>query len=1039
VTPDGPPRGAACRGRHPLPVVSPARPAPDAVREDPPPAPTTRRPGVLAAVLGLVVLVCAVAFPFAPVVQPRADYSWGGPGAVVTALPLMPYHPTELTATVGCVREPGTLLTTVPADPDPTAAPLDGLTIAVADETVRVRTAGVDLAAVPLPAGDCTITVRSDAASTSVLLDGAPVVTRTGDLRPAVAALESDAPDTVSVQLTADTRFQTTITPLKVAIAVVGVLALLAMIVVLEPRSRIRWLPRRWWRPRSSDLGVAAVLGVWWVIGPVTVDDGYIASIVRDRVSSGFIGNVYRWLNAPEAPFSWFYDVYWLWAQVSPSTVWMRLPSILLGLVTWGLLTRLLLPRLLPRAPRGLPWLAALCFLVWWLPLTLGLRPEPWVALGMLAAVLLVERAVALRRATPLVLALVVAGATTAVTPGGLMAFAPLVPAAVPLLRIVRRSGWRILPVLLAASAAAVFLMVSDQSLSGLLEATRVRTVIGGGEPWYAEYNRYALLLSTDLQGSLAKRAPVLLTIAASVAVLWSRRNTPAVRLAATFLLGLASMTTNPTKWTQHFGDLAGVGAAVLVVGIVVTGRRVLAGRVAPWLVGLGALTVVGSLIWAGQNVWPFVSNWWGLTWSTVTPLVAGTAVATLWLGLGVLVVGAALLAVAWKRSSGRPAAPARWWPSPALVATVLVAAVVALQVLTFARTSWSHRDDYTLASDAVSTLRGKPCGLQERLSVETDPAAGLLPAAGPGPASTGPAASGPAGSGPAGTGSAGTGPTGTGSAGSGSAGSGSAGSGSTGSGTGRASAGDPAAPAGVLPVVATDAGGVEIPGVRAAGVGDTEWFALPSERVLPVVVTISGTLRPGDTMAVEFAGPTDEVLARTSLAPGGETPRDQRLVPPDDATRVRLAVDAPEGSDAAATLPRIPVLTPMEQLLPSGTEAILDWPVAFVFPCLTPAPLPLGTTVLPQWRVAPPQSDDAAGITYAPGFGGPFAAARLLVTEQRMAAYLDGDPMRDPAQLYRWVPIEPFATASPQVTDVTESGWSGTGRTRVPGLDPVG
>ena len=43
-----------------------------------------------------------------------------------------------------------------------------------------------------------------------------------------------------------------------------------------------------------------------------------------------------------------------------------------------------------------------------------------------------------------------------------------------------------------------------------------------------------------------------------------------------------------------------------------------------------------------------------------------------------------------------------------------------------------------------------------------------------------------------------------------------------------------------------------------------------------------------------------------------------------------------------------------MTQVLPRGTRAILDWPVAFVFPCLTPEPLPPGTAGLAQWRVAP-------------------------------------------------------------------------------------
>jgi arabinosyltransferase A/arabinosyltransferase B/arabinosyltransferase C len=957
-----------------------------------------RRRGVLAALLGLVVLACAAAFPFAPVVQPEVRYDWGGPGAVPSALPLMPYQPVSLTAGTTCAAAralgEGTLLATTPAAPDPRAIPLEGLRMEVAGGALRVTTAGVELDPVPLPAGDCTVEFRSDTTATTLLLDDAPVVSRPGDLRPAVAAVLTDARDTsgLRVQLTADTRFQTTITPLKAAPAVVGVLALLAMVVVLargERRHRVRVLPRGWWRPRPTDLVVAATLAVWWVSGPVTVDDGYIAGIVRDRGTSGFVGNVYRWLNAPEAPFSWFYDLYYAWSQVSAATVWMRLPSILLGLVTWALLSRCVVPRLLPRAGRGVAWLSALTFLAWWLPYTLGLRPEPWVAAGTVLVVVAVERAVALRRVTPLVLALLVAGVTTAVTPGGLMAFAPVLAGLVPVLRTLRRSGLGPVPlvlVLLAGPAAAVFLMVSDQSLAAMLEATRVRTLIGGGQPWYEEFDRYALLLTQDdLQGSLAKRTPVLLTILAAVVALWAAgRRIPAGptrRIAVVFLLGLASMTATPTKWTQHFGDLAGIGAAVLLVGIVALGRRALAGRTTPWLAGLGALAVAGSLVLAGQNVWPFVSDWWGLTWSTMPPFVAGIELAPVWLVAGLVVVAASLVVLAWRRSGGGTVRLPRWLPSPAAVTTVLLTAVVLLQVGSFARTGWQHRDSYTLLSDALSTARGAPCGLQERLSVETDPAAGLLPAL-PGPSA--------------------------------------------------------------LPPEPVDAGGTELPGIRARGTGDTAWFALDPtqrDRSLPVVVTVAGSLRPGDTLAAEFAGEDGEPLTRTALRPDGPVPRDTRLLAPEGATRVRLVVDVREPVDipAVATLPRVPRLTPMDEVLRPGTEAILDWPVAFVFPCLTPAPLPLGTTALPQWRVAPPQADDSAGITYAPSYGGPFAAARTLVTEQRLATYLTGDPTRDAAQVYRWVPRQPLAAAVPHVTDRTVSGWAHTGRTRVPGLDPVG
>ena len=114
-------------------------------------------------------------------------------------------------------------------------------------------------------------------------------------------------------------------------------LALLGLLVALHRSDAARRkAPRPLWRPRLVDLAVTATLGVWWVIGAVTVDDGYIAGIIRSRGENGFIGNVYRWLNAPESPFSWFYDVLYPWSQVSAGTLWMRLPATLLGLVDLG-------------------------------------------------------------------------------------------------------------------------------------------------------------------------------------------------------------------------------------------------------------------------------------------------------------------------------------------------------------------------------------------------------------------------------------------------------------------------------------------------------------------------------------------------------------------------------------------------------------------------------------------------------------------------------------------------------------------------------
>ncbi len=993
-------------------MLSPARsvtpPEPDSSEDHPrrggggPPRPRGR----LVFWLGLVAALAAVAFPLAPVVQPQVAYSWTASDGAA-AIPLMPYQPVQLDASIDCsaARTPGELLlSTTPPRPDPAAPPLSGLQITSTGDGLRVTSAGVELGTVAIPQGRCTVTVASDYTRTTVAVDGRPVLTRDGDVRPDVAGAFTDVPTGVTLSLTADTRFQTTISPVKAAIAAICVLALLGMFVALArieiPAARL--LPRRWWRPRAVDVVVTALLAVWWVIGSITVDDGYIAGIIRSRGENGFVGNVYRWLNAPEAPFSWFYDLLYLWSQWGgSSTLWMRLPSTLLGVVCWVLLSRFAVPRLGRfAARRSTPWLAALAFATWWVPYNLGLRPEPWVAVGALGAFLAVERTIATRRVVPLAVGLLVAGLTTALTPGGLIAFMPFLAGVLPLLRVLRARHdlhvWPILAVLVASPAAAVLLMVSDQSLAAVLESTRVRTLIGGGQPWFEEYQRYANLLEPgSFQASIGKRAAVLLTVLAAAGMLWAlglgregRRSRAGIatgtagRLVATFGLGLVAMTFTPTKWTQHFGDMAGVGAAVLLLGLVAFAGSPLRDRARPFVTAIAAVTGVGALVLAGYNVWPYASNWFTPAFSTAPPALAGKGVSTFVLALGGLLVAVLVGREAWLRAGGATTVGVpRRVPAPVPLVAIVLVAVLLLQVGGLARVAAAHRDSYTLASDALATVRGEPCGLERLLSVETDPAAGMLP---------------------------------------------------------------PQAGAVTRTERTVDFGGTTVPAIAVSGVTTTGWFALdPAQRSgrLPVVVTTVGTSRPGDTLRMEF-GKAGAVVDQRRLSAAADTPRDVRQMAPTGADAVRLAVDAPTTGDqppALVSLPRVPKLTPMETLLPPGSSAVLDWPVAFLFGCITPAALPLGTADLPQWEVGTPASDPSAGITYAPTFGGPFAAPRLLVTERRMPTYLAGDPTRDAAQLYRWVPLTDLARPRPVVADQTVMGWHADGRTRVPGLDPVG
>jgi arabinosyltransferase A/arabinosyltransferase B/arabinosyltransferase C len=318
----------------------------------------------------------------------------------------------------------------------------------------------------------------------------------------------------------------------------------------------------------------------------------------------------------------------------------------------------------------------------------------------------------------------------------------------------------------------------------------------------------------------------------------------------------------------------------------------------------------------------------------------------------------------------------------------VVLVVVLALQVGSLARIAVAHRDGYTPASDVLATLRGDPCGLQSALQVETDPAAGVLPAAPP-PARTPDVV-------PA-----------------------------------------PAVPS--APPAEVDVGGRILPGVAVAGTAATPWYTLdPRQRTgaLPVVVTVAGALRPGDVLEAEF-GHAGEVLTAVALTGPGlaarGAPTDRRLIAPPGADGVRLVVTAAPGGVATASLPRAPVLTPMTEVLPPGTRAILDWPVAFVFPCLRPEPLPPGTAALAQWRVAPPADDPSALITYTPGLGGPFAGPRLLVQQRRMPLYLRGDPTRDPVTLYRWEPVMPLRALTPTVRD--DADLPDPGRLRVPEL----
>jgi arabinosyltransferase A/arabinosyltransferase B/arabinosyltransferase C len=986
-----------------------------------------RRLSYAVLVLGLLATLAAIAVPLAPVTQDRVTLTWpaAGSDATAAAIPLMPYQPIELAATIPCESQPTAttvLLSTVPLRPEPGAPLLPGLRVERTDGDLVVSSYGLQVARTTQPSGACKLEIRSNPDGTAVTLNGQPISDVAGDVRPVVAGAftEGEPRPGLRLQLVTDTRFQTTMTPVKAALGALSVLALLGALLTvarLDNRSdRTRRLPtvlpQRWWRPRAVDTMVIGGLGLWAVIGPINIDDGYIAGIVRTRETNGYVGNLHRWLNAPEAPFGWFYELYHLWSQISVAPLWMRIPSTVLGVLCWLLLSRALLPRLGAFAARpATVWVAAAVFGLWWLPFNLGLRPEPWIAVAGLITVLAVERAVVTRRLLPVLMGLVVAAAATAVTPTGIITFTPFLAGLVPLLRALRQRrpelpGLALLVLLVAAPSSALLLAFGDQTLASVAEATRIRKLVGGDLPWHREIERYSNLLAQgSVEGPLQRRMPVLLTLLGLAGIAWfltARRakglaRGPVARVSLTLVLSLVALTFTPTKWTYHFGALAGVGSAVLVVALYAWSHRALRGQqdqqdhgasansLAAAAVGTAALAVTAGVALAGFNEWHYVSSY-GVTWSTIAPQLGGLQASTAVLVGGLLLTAVSGGSAAWALAGGRAVSIVRSLPSPGLLALLLVIATVALQVGSVARAAIEQRSKYTLAADSAAALVGSSCGLADHLRVETDPREGLLAATGAGKLD------------------------------------------------------------GFLPVPnSTEMAGAALPGWVATSLGDhaqgtTPWYRLDDPEA-PVVVTISGELGPGSSLVAEFGNADGTPLATVPLSDqaGAPAARDIRIAVPDrEAKLVRLTATAQRGPGKvplAFSQPRTPRTQPMNALLPPGTEAIVEWPVAFLYPCLEIAGTPEGTAALPRWRVGTPAVDPSGGIITVSQTAGPFVTPRTLVRVHQVPVYLDGDPLRDVATLYRWQPLS--ALGRPDVSRHSEvvGGWQRRGRLHVPGL----
>ncbi|MGH3796463.1 MAG: arabinosyltransferase domain-containing protein [Pseudonocardiaceae bacterium] len=744
--------------------------------------------------LALTALTAAlgVSVPLAPVHAAQPVVSWPphGQPARSTVLPLSPYRPLSLEATIGCaaLRElngaasgsPGTAdaLRTVPAKAGPAAA--QGLRVAVDHRQVVVSASGATILVEPLPPGDCRYQVVADAAGVRVLRNGVLVVDRPELLPPQVAELATDvspaAAASLTVQLRPDDRYASSPTVLKTALLIAHLLALAAMLVLA-----IRIWPGR--RPRNrpglvvprlsgADAVVLVVSAAWTVLGGVNWDDAWYLLMARNAGEAGYLGNYVYMFNAAENPFVASQYLLAGWGALGNSLfgdgwelLWMRLLPLIYGLATWVLL-RVLLATSLGRAGRlrRVAWLLMVAHLLWWLPYGMMLRPEPLIALCTAGVLVLTELARRRRSLGVLVAATALAALALTVSPTGAVAWAPLVmalPWLAPLLRNgLPRNGLRngllrnhggvpdVMAVLVAAVATSIVVPVAfaDASLGEVLDAAVTHNWYYLTYSWYQEIIHYNDLLELGDTGVWGRRAPVVLTMVVLVlaAVGSGRRRgvgDPLHRLllgsTITAAVALALIAATPTKWVNHFGALGAIGAVVFTAALC---RSPLPRRAGPTATGAAVLTVAvaAALVYAGPNLWRPFSDW-GQPFGDHR-LANGTPyeISLMAPHLGsiylhnplVWVVVAALLATGiawWRRRGGRTELTTD--RGLLLIASGLS---VALLLSVFVVAPIGQYPGWTVALANLQALSGRPCGLANAVQV--------LAATGPQPVGAGPA-----------------------------------------------------------------------------------------------------------------------------------------------------------------------------------------------------------------------------------------------------------------------------------------------------------
>ncbi|MCX6468771.1 MAG: arabinosyltransferase domain-containing protein [Corynebacteriales bacterium] len=754
---------------------------------------TTAR--LVAVSAGVVGILACILTPLLPVNQTTAAFSWPAGQSLAAdtpsvVAPLTAQTPQSLTASIPCSLVDslgtggGTVLATMPTTAD--RASQKSLVVSANSSTVTVSFRGTPAASATreqVRSPQCrSIRVFSSSTGPGAQFVGlGPATTLTPDKRPQVDGIfstlttprvQAAAAQGLRVDVGIDNRYASSPSAIKLAVMIIGILAIALALVAL---ARLDWLGghhrrigvRSWRRvlaPRITDTAVTAVLVVWLFLGAGTPDDGYVLTMGRVADGAGYLSNYYRWFGIPEAPFDWYYSFLGHWSSVSTAGIWMHIPALVAALVSWFVLSRVLLPRLGAAVRRSgwALWAAAAVFVAFWLPFDSGLRSEPIIVAGSLLTWWGVEQAIGTRRLLPAALATGAAGLTLALAPHGVIAVAVLVAGARAMVEVVlrRRRDDGLAALVLPVAAAGLFTLIvvfRDQTLATVYDAVRIRFTVGPSLSWHEEYFRYFFLTVSTDDGALTRRVPVLLLLASVfvvLAVMLRRKRIrgidpgPVWRGIGAVGVTLVLWVFAPTKWTIQFGIFAGIAAALAAVATVAIAQS--AARSARNLAVLvaGLLFALAASM-AGKNAWPWAYDF-GISWFDRAPVLAGIQVSTILLVLAVLAsAGAVWLhlrldfvanrGVVHESASADPSAhieapsdaPSKADRRRLVLASSPIAAIAILMVVAelavFAKAAVARGSEYTVVGANLRALGGNTCAMADDVLVERDANAGTL------------------------------------------------------------------------------------------------------------------------------------------------------------------------------------------------------------------------------------------------------------------------------------------------------------------------